>query len=47
MSLNSNSTRLLRSELNQTHQKNELTHKLICFFSVTNQSSDQSVKLSR
>jgi len=32
MSLNSNSTQLHCSELNQTHQENELTHKLILFF---------------
>jgi len=29
MSFNSNSTQLLWSELNQTHELNELTHQLI------------------
>jgi len=32
MSLNSISTQLLCSELNQTHQENELAHKFILFF---------------
>ena len=34
MSFNSNSTQLLWSELNQTHELHELTHQLIFFKSV-------------
>jgi len=36
MSFNSNSTQLLWSELNQTHELNELTHQRIFFKSVYN-----------
>jgi len=43
MSLNSNSTHLLCSELNQTHQQNELTHKLIWYRLPINQTVNQAL----
>jgi len=41
MSLNSNSMHQLCSQLNQTHQQNELTHKLICYQLPINQTINQ------
>ena len=43
MSLNSNSTHQLRSELNQTRQQNELIHKLICYRLLINQTVNQAL----
>jgi len=43
MSLNSNSTHQLCNELNQTHQQNELTHKLICYRLPINQTINQAL----